>query len=134
MVSCGSRKVIGILFHYVVVFRDQGFISVEPVIHERQENGCTSPFGRIAESSFKNNIFGSYIGNQTIWKLCIAYILHDLRCKCGQVKIVKQSGTVQMYLFEPSEFFTVGTIGKHGMHITFDRIHNNPVCLIEYLI
>ncbi len=86
--SCGG-EVIDISLHYVVIFHDQGFIPIEFVIVEREEYGSASPFGGVAEATYKDNIFWGDIGDKTVWQLSIAYIPHDLRSECGQIKIIK---------------------------------------------
>ncbi|MPN48333.1 hypothetical protein SDC9_195940 [bioreactor metagenome] len=39
-----------------------------------------------------------------------------------------------MHLFQPSQFFTMGTVGKDRMHVTFNGIHDDAVCVIENLV
>ncbi|MPN59892.1 hypothetical protein SDC9_207614 [bioreactor metagenome] len=66
--------------------------------------------------------------------LCIGHVLHHLGKEGGQVIVVQQTGTIEVQLFQPAQFFTVRTVGKHRLHVAAHGLAYNAVCTVEHVV
>ena len=92
-VSVGpGSQIVDITSHIGIIFFNQSIISIGFVIHKRENDQCSPPFGRLGKGfkprSFKKYVFGGSSRHSSVGMLGIRHILHNLRSESCQVIIV----------------------------------------------
>ena len=75
-------QIVHIALHLRLIAGNESFVAIILLIQERQGDECPTPLRRLQEGrsprTFKDTQVGGYLGQGTIRKLSIGYLLHGL--------------------------------------------------------